>query len=75
MLRQAFRDRLTEAMKARDSRTVSTVRLILAGLKERDVAAPEVTATEAAIAADADEFSVTEAAFQFLDQRRAKMIT
>jgi hypothetical protein len=39
MLRQAFRDRLTGAMKARDSRTVSTVRLILAGLKERDVAA------------------------------------
>lgn len=39
MLRLAFRDRLKEAMKARDSRTVSTVRLILAGLKERDVAA------------------------------------
>jgi len=39
MLRQAFRDRLTEAMKARDPRTVSTVRLILAGLKDRDVAA------------------------------------
>jgi hypothetical protein len=39
MLRQAFRDRLKEAMKARDARTVSTVRLILAGLKERDVAA------------------------------------
>jgi hypothetical protein len=39
MLRQAFRDRLKEAMKARDSRTVSTVRLILAGLKERDVSA------------------------------------
>jgi uncharacterized protein YqeY len=39
MLREAFRDRLKEAMKARDSRTVSTVRLILAGLKERDVAA------------------------------------
>jgi hypothetical protein len=39
MLRQTFRDRLKEAMKARDSRTVSTVRLILAGLKERDVAA------------------------------------
>ena len=39
MLRQAFRDRLREAMKARDSRTVSTVRLIIAGLKERDVAA------------------------------------
>src|SRR5258706_6277301 len=39
MLRQAFGDRLKEAMKARDSRTVSTVRLILAGLTERDVAA------------------------------------
>jgi uncharacterized protein len=39
ILRKAFRDRLTEAMKARDSRTVSTVRLILAALKERDVAA------------------------------------
>jgi uncharacterized protein len=39
MLRQAFRNRLTEAMKARDSRTTSTVRLILTGLKERDVAA------------------------------------
>ena len=38
MLRQAFRARLKEAMKARDSRTVSAVRLILAGLKERDVA-------------------------------------
>jgi uncharacterized protein len=39
MLRQAFRDRLKEAMKGRDSRAVSTVRLILAGLKDRDVAA------------------------------------
>jgi uncharacterized protein YqeY len=39
MLRQAFNDRLKQAMKARDTRTVSTVRLILATLKERDVAA------------------------------------
>jgi uncharacterized protein YqeY len=38
MLRQAFNDRLKEAMKARDTRTVSAVRLILATLKERDVA-------------------------------------
>jgi len=38
MLRDAFRNRLKEAMKARDSRTVSTVRLLLAELKERDVA-------------------------------------
>jgi uncharacterized protein len=39
MLRQAFTDRLKQAMKARVARTVSTVRLILAELKERDVAA------------------------------------
>jgi uncharacterized protein YqeY len=39
MLRQAFTDRLKQAMKAKDLRTTSTVRLILAGLKDRDVAA------------------------------------
>lgn len=39
MLRDAFNERLKGAMKARDSRTVSAVRLILAALKERDVAA------------------------------------
>ena len=46
MLRQAFAERLKEAMKARDSRTISTVRLILAGLKERDVAARGQTKSE-----------------------------
>jgi len=39
MLREAFTERLKAAMRARDTRTLSTVRLILAGLKERDVAA------------------------------------
>jgi uncharacterized protein len=39
MLREAFNERLKTAMKARDSRTLSAVRLILAALKERDVAA------------------------------------
>ena len=39
MLRRAFTDRLKEAMKARDARATSTVRLILAGLKDRDVEA------------------------------------
>jgi uncharacterized protein len=39
MLRQAFTDRLKWAMKAREMRTVSTIRLILAELKDRDVAA------------------------------------
>jgi uncharacterized protein len=39
MLRDAFADRLKQAMKARDAGTVSAVRLIRAALKERDVAA------------------------------------
>ncbi len=39
MLREAFGERLKQAMRARETRTVSTVRLILAALKERDVAA------------------------------------
>ena len=39
MLRQAFTDRLKQALKARDARTLSTARLILAGLKDRDIAA------------------------------------
>jgi uncharacterized protein len=39
MLRQAFTDRLKRALKARDGRTLSTTRLILAGLKDRDIAA------------------------------------
>ena len=39
MLREAFTERLKAAMRARNTRTLSTVRLILAGLKERDVAA------------------------------------
>jgi uncharacterized protein YqeY len=39
MLREAFTERLKAAMRARDTRTLSAVRLILTGLKERDVAA------------------------------------
>jgi uncharacterized protein YqeY len=39
MQRQAFTNRLKQAMKAREMRTVSTIRLILAGLKDRDIAA------------------------------------
>lgn len=38
MLRDAFSERLKQAMRAKETRTVSTVRLILAALKERDVA-------------------------------------
>ncbi len=39
MLREAFTERLRRAMKAKDARTVSTLRLVLAELKQRDVAA------------------------------------
>jgi len=46
MLRQAFAERLKEAMKARDARTISTVRLIIAGLKDRDIAAARTAIAE-----------------------------
>ena len=39
MLRAALSDALKEAMKAKDARTVGTVRLILAALNDRDIAA------------------------------------
>lgn len=39
MLRQQLNDKLKTAMLAKDARMVSTVRLILAALKDRDIAA------------------------------------
>ncbi|HVB16750.1 MAG TPA: GatB/YqeY domain-containing protein [Stellaceae bacterium] len=39
MLREAFSERLKAAMRAKEVRTVSAVRLILAAVKDRDVAA------------------------------------
>lgn len=39
MLRARLKEALTTAMKAKDTRRVSTVRLILAAIKDRDVAA------------------------------------
>ncbi len=39
MLRERFNETLKEAMKAKDDLTVSTVRLILARLKEKDIEA------------------------------------
>lgn len=39
MLRQRLNDALKTAMLSRDARSVSTVRLILAALKDRDIAA------------------------------------
>jgi len=39
MLREAFTERMKSALRARDTRTLSTVRLIMATLKDRDIAA------------------------------------
>ena len=39
MLRQRLSEALKEALKSRDERTTSTVRLILAALKDKDIAA------------------------------------
>ncbi len=39
MLREQLNEELKRAMKARDQRAVSTLRLILAALKDRDIAA------------------------------------
>jgi uncharacterized protein len=39
LLREAFTERLKAAMRAKDTRTLSTVRLVIAGLKDRDIAA------------------------------------
>ncbi len=46
MLRSRLNDALKEAMKAKDERTVSTLRLILAALKDRDIAARAKNNTE-----------------------------
>ena len=39
MLREAVTERMKTALRAKDTRTLSTVRLIMAALKDRDIAA------------------------------------
>ncbi len=39
MLREAITERMKTALRAKETRTLSTVRLIMAGLKDRDIAA------------------------------------
>jgi hypothetical protein len=39
MLREAITERMKTALRAKDTRTLATVRLILAALKDRDIAA------------------------------------
>ena len=45
-LREQFNDQLKEAMKAKDNRRVSTLRMVLAGLKDKDIAARTETSRE-----------------------------
>ena len=52
MLRQQLNDALKEAMKAKQHRAVSTLRLILAALKDRDIANRTEGADDAGIGED-----------------------
>ena len=52
MLRQQLNDALKEAMKAQQSRAVSTLRLILAALKDRDIAKRTEDADDGGISDD-----------------------
>jgi uncharacterized protein len=45
-LRQKLNDAMKEAMKAKDAKRLSTLRLVLAGLKDRDIAARTETSRE-----------------------------
>jgi len=46
MLREAFTERMKTALRAKDTRTLSTVRLILAALKQKDIEARGTGNTE-----------------------------
>ena len=52
MLREAFGERLKQAMRAKDARTLSSVRMILAALKDHDIAARGTGNTEGIDEAD-----------------------
>lgn len=56
MLRQRFSNDLKEAIKAKDSRRVSTLRLITAAIKDRDIAAR--TQDDAEGVSDADILAI-----------------
>lgn len=65
MLRQRLSDALKAAMLSRDTRTVSTVRLILAALKDRDIAARAKGNMEGI-----EEADVLQMFYQMVKQRR-----
>ena len=45
-LREQFNDQMKEAMKAKDARRLSTLRMVMAALKDRDIAARTETSRE-----------------------------
>jgi uncharacterized protein YqeY len=45
-LRERFNEQMKEAMKAKDTRRLSTLRMVLAALKDRDIAARTETSRE-----------------------------
>jgi uncharacterized protein YqeY len=45
-LREQFTEQMKEAMKAKDTRRLSTVRMVLAAIKDRDIAARTETSRE-----------------------------
>src|ERR1700742_3287814 len=45
-LREQFTEQMKEAMKAKDAKRLSTLRLVLAALKDRDIAARSETSRE-----------------------------
>lgn len=65
MLRQRLNEALKQAMKARDARAVSTLRLVLAALKERDIAA-----RPRGVADGVDEAEIVEMLHKMVRQRR-----
>ena len=69
MLRQRLNDALKEAMKARDQRSVSTLRLVVAQLKDRDIAA-----RPAGIAAGISESEIEEMLLKMVKQRQESIV-
>ena len=66
MLRQQLNDALKEAMKAKKNRAVSTLRLILAALKDRDIA----NRTEGADDVGIDDDQILQLLQSMIKQRR-----
>lgn len=69
MLRQRLNDELKAAMKSRDQRATSTLRLILAALKDRDIAARPRGVTEGV-----DETEIIDMLQKMVRQRQESIV-